>query len=169
MPNMAQAVLKHNTKIVRQATAVTQPEKSCNCRRGHPCPVGGQCLRRSVVYRAAITANNKTEYYTGITGNSFKERLNHHNSDFRNKKQRNSTTLSNHIWELKETSTPYDLSWSIIESAPKYNNNTGKCRLCNREKWYIMFRPEGATINDRSEFYSTCRHRTQNLLSRIKS
>ena len=49
------------------------------------------------------------------------------------------------------------------------NHTTGKCRLCNREKWYIMFKPDGATINDRSEFYSTCRHRTQNLLSRIKS
>ena len=106
---------------------------------------------------------------TAPSTSSFKERFNHHQSDFRNRSKKNSTTLSSHIWDLKEISTQYDLSWSILESAPKYNHTTDKCRLCNREKWYIMFRPEGATVNDRSEFYSTCRHRTQDLLSRVKS
>ena len=32
-----------------------------------------------------------------------------------------------------------------------------------------MFKPEGATLNDRSEFYSTCRHREKNLLEKVKT
>ena len=112
------------------------------------CPVSGQCLRGPVVYRAAITANNNTEYYTGIAGNSFKERVNKHKHDIRSSDKRHSTTMSKHIWELKDSGTDFNLTWSIVENAPIFNHTTQKCRLCNTEKLLIMFNPEGATIND---------------------
>ena len=67
-------------------------------------------------------------------------------------------------WDLKDSETDYDLTWSLVKTAPIYNHTTGICRLCNLEKILIMFKPEGATINDRSEFYSTCRHRLKSLL-----
>ena len=118
-----------------------------------------KCLKGPVVYRAEVTANNKTEYYTGITGNTFKERVTSHFSDFRHIEQRHFTTLSNHIWTLKENNVDYDLVWNLVEESSTYNHTTGKCRLCNREKWHIMFNPEKSTLNTRSEFYSTCRHR----------
>ena len=145
--------------------------RSCNCTRGKTCPVNGQCLKGPVLYRACVVSNNNnnTEYYTGITGNNFKQRVNKHNSDFRNINQKHSTTLSKHIWDLKDSNTDYTLSWEIVEESQIYNHTTRKCRLCNREKWHIMFRPENATLNDRSEFFSTCRHRLKNLLSNVKS
>ena len=116
-----------------------------------------------------MTANNKTEYYTGITGNTFKERVTSHFSDFRHIEQRHSTTLSNHIWTLKENNVDYNLVWNLVEETSTYNHTTGKCRLCNREKWHIMFNPEKSTLNTRSEFYSTCRHRLKNLLEKVES
>ena len=167
MPNMAQAVSRHNQTLVKEEQQQRQV-RMCNCRRGTTCPVGGQCLRGPVIYRAAITANNKTEYYTGLAGNSFKERVNKHNSDLRNSNKRFSTTLSKHVWELKDGGTNYNLQWSIVQNASTYNHTTKKCRLCNTEKLLIMFNPDGATLNDRSEFYSTCRHRLKNLLSKVK-
>ena len=131
--------------------------------------MNGQCLKDPVVYRAAITSDHKTEYYTGIAGNNFKERVNKHKYNIRTASQRHNTTLTNHIWELKDKGEDYDLTWSLIDKAPIFNHTTGSCRLCNKEKWYIMFRPEGATINERTEFYSTCRHRLKNLLCKVKS
>ena len=68
-----------------------------------------KCLRGPVVYRAATTANNNTEYYTGIAGNSFKERINKHKHDLRNSDKRHSTTLSKHIWDLKDSGTDFNL------------------------------------------------------------
>ena len=165
MPNIAQVVSRHNQTINREEE---HPTRLCNCQRGTSCPVEGQCLRGPVIYRAAITANGKTEYYTGLAGNNFKERVNKHNSDFRNSNKRHSTTLSKHLWELKDGGTNFDLKWSIVQNASTYNHTTKKCRLCNTEKFLIMFNPEGATLNDRSEFYSTCRHRLKNLLSKVK-
>ena len=167
MPNMAQSVSRHNQTILKEEEQQHQV-RLCNCARGTTCPVGGQCLRGPVIYRAAITANNKTEYYTGLAGNNFKERVNKHNSDIRNSNKRFSTTLSKHVWELKDGGTNFDIKWRIVQNASTYNHTTKKCRLCNTEKLLIMFNPEGATLNDRSEFYSTCRHRLKNLLSKVK-
>ena len=165
---MAQAVSRHNKSLATQDQAQVEPVRLCNCRRGETCPVGGQCLRGPVVYRAAITANNNTEYYTGIAGNSFKERINKHKHDLRNSDKRHSTTLSKHIWDLKDSGTDFNLSWSLVQNAPIFNHTTKKCRLCNTEKLLIMFKPEVATLNDRSEFYSTCRHRLKNMLCKVK-
>ena len=128
----------------------------------------GQCLRGPVVYRATVSANNTTQYYTGIAGNSFKERFNGHQTSINKNNKRNSTTLSQHIWELKDSGTNFNLSWNIVQNASLFNHSTGKCRLCNTEKLLIMFNPEGDILNSRSEFYSTCRHREKNLLKKVK-
>ena len=45
-----------------------------------------------------------------------------------------------------------------------FNPSNGQCRLCNKEKYFIMFKPEGATLNARSEFYSSCRHKAKHLM-----
>ena len=169
MPSMSQAISRHNGKVARQEQAQQQPvQRTCNCTVGNTCPVEGKCLTGPVLYRADITSNNNTEHYTGLTGNTFKDRYNKHASNLRHSNQRDSTTLSQHIWNLKDNNIDYTLKWNLVEEAPTFNHTTGKCRLCIREKWYIMFRPEQATLNDRTEFYSTCRHRKKNLLQMVK-
>ena len=67
MPNMVQSVSRHNQTILKEQQQQHQV-RLCNCIRGTTCPVGGQCLRGPVIYRAAITANNNTEFYTGMAG-----------------------------------------------------------------------------------------------------
>merc|ERR1711954_482234 len=108
---MAQAVSRHNKKLAIQEQAQEEQVQECNCLQGDKCPVGGQCLRGPLVYRAAVTTNNKTEFYTGIAGNSFKERWDGHNSSLRHSDQRHKTTLSNYIWDLKDSGTNFNLEW----------------------------------------------------------
>ena len=168
MPNISRAISKHNSEVTKPVS--DQSETGCNCRGGtDSCPVGGTCLTTSVIYRATVATAGSTETYTGLTGGTFKKRFDKHNSDFRHIQYRHSSTLSTYIWELKEQRISYKITWRIMDRAPVFNPITKKCRLCCKEKFYIMFKPDGATLNDRDEFYSTCRHRLQQLLGKIKN
>ena len=128
----------------------------------------GNCLIDSVVYRAEITDENSNKTtYTGLTSNAFKTRYYGHRQSFKKRKLQHATTLSAHIWDLKDKNINFDIKWKAVERAPPFNPITKKCRLCLKEKYFIIFQPEGAKLNSRSELYSTCRHRTKGLLSNI--
>ena len=129
------------------------------------CPVEGKCQTRCVVYQATVDTgdNNPPETYTGLTSRRFKDRLYEHRSDFNNQ-DREGTSLSDHIWDLKNANTPYKISWKIVSKCAHFNPTTRSCPLCLREKFFIMFRPGGATLNSRSEIFATCRHRLKPLL-----
>ena len=103
------------------------------------------------------------ETYTGLTSREFKTRLYEHHSDFNNQ-TREGTSLSNFIWKLKSDRIPYTINWKILMRSQSFNPSNKTCSLCLKEKYCIMFRPEGATLNARSEFFSTCRHRLKPLL-----
>ena len=171
MPSMAQAVSRHNVKILSEPStqqAVPAPaEPGCNCKDGPTsCPVQGKCQTESVVYRATVTetATGKIETYTGLTGGKFKDRWYKHSSDMRKERDRNNTSLSAHVWELKERNINYTLKWDFIESAPTFNPVSKKCRLCLKEKFHIMYNHSNSTLNKRQEIFNTCRHRKQRLL-----
>ena len=164
MPNMNQMLAKHNHKITKMQDKTPPPP--CNCVNGpDSCPVGKACQTTSVVYGASVVRedNNTSETYTGLTSRRFKDRLYEHNSDINNE-SREGTGLSHHVWRLKNSNTPYTISWEILSKCPSFNPSNRTCRLCLQEKFHIMFHPEGATLNSRSEFYSTCRHRLKPLL-----
>ena len=164
MPNMGQILAKQNAKVTSRALPA---EEGCNCRRGKVCPLEGKCLMEGVVYQATVEAaddNTPTEKYTGLTGSTFKERHNGHESDFKHSKNETNTTLSQHIWKLKRSEIEYTITWKIIDRGRGYNPSSKSCRLCLLEKYYIMFQPEGATLNKRSELYSHCRHKKKLLL-----
>ena len=74
------------------------------------------------------------------------------------------TTLSNYIWQLKDKNILYNLEWEIISKGADYNPATGICGVCNLEKFFIMFKPGGASLNQRSEFFTHCRHYRKFLL-----
>ena len=105
------------------------------------------------------------EHYTGLTSNTFKKRWNKHEGDFRNTRDKHNTRLSTHIWKLKEDKQNYQMRREILDRAPAHNPVTMKCRLCLKEIYYIIFRPDSASLNSRNELFSTCRHRKQKLLS----
>ena len=111
--------------------------------------------------------NEIIKTYSGLTGNTFKERYYGHSSSFRHRDENNSTTLSTHIWKLKDENKNYNLKWRIIDRGRKFNPINRKCHLCLKEKYHIIFQPEGASLNRRSELFSTCRHRWQQLLDNL--
>ena len=46
--------------------------------------------------------------------------------------------MSTHVWDLKDKNEEYEISWSIIDRANDFNPATRKCRLCLKEKYYII-------------------------------
>ena len=78
-------------------------EKRCNCRgRATVCPLDGECQIRTVIYQATVTAEGVTKTYTGLTDNTFKERYSSHKYSFTHASERDSTTLSQYVWQLKD-------------------------------------------------------------------
>ena len=118
----------------------------CNC-RDHPCPLQtNDCQTDHVIYRATVTDQNQNvNTYTGLTGYTFKKRYDGHTYSFRHRGEK-STTLSSHLWDLTDKNIQYNLNWELVDRAQEFNPSTRKCRLCNKEKYYIIFQPEGATL-----------------------
>ena len=109
--------------------------------------------------------------YLGTAEENFKKRYYNHKTSFKNRGKANDTTLSKHVWEVKdkykETSS---LKWSIVKSVPGYTNITKKCLLCLQEKLEIINYPnQEELLNKRSELISKCRHVNKYLLSNYKS
>ena len=108
-----------------------------------------------------------TNTYIGLSSTAFKARLGVHENSFNNP-EANQTSLSNHIWDLKKKNLDYRVSWKLIDRAKPYSPVTGKCQLCIKEKFYILFYPEMATLNSKSEIYANCRHKKSKLLIKPK-
>ena len=96
MPNMKQYITKHNHQV----------------QKDRECPLNGNCLTKEVIYRAnVVEEDGSTSTYTGLTGSTFKERFYGHASSFRNRDEGHSTTLSSHIWNLKDAGKKFELKW----------------------------------------------------------
>ena len=168
MPNMKKSISRHNYQVQRSEEEPNQPGCNCSGRMG-PCPLDGNCQVSSVVYQATVVdSDNTTNTYTGLTSNTFKKRFYKHRTSFEKENYENPTTLSTHVWDLKSKNKDFDIKWSVIDRAKDYNPATKKCRLCLKEKFYIIFQPDGATLNLRSELFSSCRHKIWKTLSKLK-
>ena len=164
---MKSQVSRHNTKLLNSET-VDQVDP-CVCTE-FECPLNGLCESKNVVYQATISSDDgRVENYIGCT-KYFKKRYYGHRSDMNNpaNKDKNRSTLANYVWKLKDERKNFDIKWKIIDRGPLYNPLTKKCRLCIKEKYYIIMKPHMATLNKRSELYNTCRHRLTDLLSKSK-
>ena len=66
---------------------------------------------------------------------------------------------------LEALNIPYNIKWDILcETKVAFYPPTGYCKLCTMEKYFIMFNPDDASLNLRSEFFSHCRHKERHLL-----
>ena len=99
MESMKSVINRHNSKVLRQDQRTEdEPEKKCKCRKKEECPLKGQCLTSSIVYRATVTTNDQEQkHYIGMTESNFKSRFRNHKMSFNNKKYSSSTSLSAHI------------------------------------------------------------------------
>ena len=90
--------------------------------------------------------NSNCSTYTGLTSNTFKQRYYGHRHSFKKRDSDHSTTLSSHIWDLKDENKNYEIQWSIIDRAPDCIPITRICGLWIKEKCYVIFQPEGASF-----------------------
>ena len=142
-------------------------KKECNYRKKTECPVENTCLQEGVVYQATIRrGDGKVDTYIGLTATSFKERWRNHKSNFKTRNPKNATALSKHIWKLEDQGTNFELSWKIVSRAKPFNHVTNRCQLCIREKYFIIYKPEMASINSRNEIAGPCLHKHGKLLKK---
>ena len=164
--NIEKIISGHNKKFPKES----QSEPMCNCRGGaNNCPLNGNCLKGSLVYKAEIKTTNSTAIYIGASANNFKERYRNHVLSFKHPRYQHNTSLSKYIWELKEDNKPFEISWSIAGRAPAYSPEAKSCRLCILEKTLILTSKDKNILNKRSELMNKCRHRTKFLLSNHKT
>ena len=100
-----------------------------------------------------------------MTRRIFNERLCGHTGAFTHEVKRNSFRLSQLIWELKDEGIQPTVTWSRLARAPSFSPATRRCLLCATEKYFIIEKPETASINKKHELYSHCRCMDHLLLS----
>ena len=169
MPNIGDKISAHNKQILEgnrgtngQGNPIVPPGRdNCNCRIKTDCPLEGECLSESIIYKA--TVDNK-ETYIGLAGGTFKQRFTAHKASFRHSDRRNDTQLSKYVWEMKDQGLNPTIKWEILDHAPSYTPTLGRCILCLKEKEKILYFKEQCSLNSRNEIISHCRHRRKYLL-----
>ena len=175
MPNMKTKISRHNAQRLAADRVQHVAEPRCNCQQ-FPCPIpgGNQCRSVNAVYQATIKVEPRPEVenevevvhtYVGAT-QDFKERYYGHRSSFSNPAYRTSTTLSKCVWKLKEDNRNFTIRWRIIDRGAAYRPSSKRCNLCLKEKYWIIFHPEMASLNDNSEIWTPCMHRHSTFLKK---
>ena len=163
--NMAQLMKKHNNKILSQ-TKTTETATRCNCRNKNTCPTPGKCCTPCVIYKAEVQ-NEEKAFYIGQTDGEFKTRYNNHTHSFRKEEKRNSTTLSQYIWDKGLQPEP-TIKWAILKKCRSYAPGHSFCGLCNTEKKHIIRNSsDPKNINKKTDLGKKCLHIRGATLSEI--
>ena len=125
----------------------------------------GKCLTSNIIYQAKVTTHNTVETYISLTATEFKTRYNNHMATLRHSSKRNITELSKCIWSLEDKNINYSITWKIICNSTASYNDKHNCNLCIAEKYYIIYRPEMASLNERRGLITSCRHLSRYMLS----
>ena len=111
--------------------------------------------------------NLKRDIHIGLCDTTFKLRYRNHVCSFKNERYKHATELSKYIWSLKDKSIPYNIKWRKVKQARSYSNISKRCNLCLWEKYFIIYKPDMLTLNNRSELVSNCRHSKKFLLKNV--
>ena len=180
-PNMKQIISAHNRKVLADKKPPIPLEEepeltNCNCSKRRMevegCPLQGKCLETNVVYLAEVVetkvdGKEEVEKYVGCT-TEFKTRLRNHEKSFNNPEYKHETVLSTHIWECKSRSSTWKVNWKILDRGQPFNPVTKTCKLCVRERFYIIRKPHLASLNYRQEIGTFCPHIRMSLLRNIE-
>ena len=108
------------------------------------------------------------EEYIGCSEPPFKQRFANHTQSFNKAAHKNSTRLSQYVWDLKDQSAIFSIKWDIQARSSKYKCGSGKCDLCLAEKLSILKSNPDVSLNKRSEIANKCRHKNKHKLSKLK-
>ena len=155
MPSVGKIIDSHNKKIISPPDITP----ACKC-RDQNYPVNGECEKSGIIYQCVVkeTASGNVQSYVGLTERSFKDHHTKHKKSFRTRGYHRSS-LSTHIWSLKDQNIDFETSWEIIDKAKPYSPSTKICNLCIREVYHIMYHKDKASLNKRSEFFGYCLHK----------
>ena len=70
----------------------------------------------------------------------------------------NLTAFSKHVGCLKEAGLKFKITQKILKQTSPHNPVSNRCNLCLWEKYFIICRPELATLKKRNELVTSCRH-----------
>ena len=114
------------------------------------------------------------ETYTGISYPVWKIRMYRHHTTFNNQPtglrlpwlitSGTSNALTRGQDEC-EHSIDYEVTWKILARGPGYNPITGMCQLCLKESFLLLFHPETASLNKKTEIYQSCKHKKFKFLA----
>jgi hypothetical protein len=107
------------------------------------------------------------EKYVGYT-TDYKTRFMHHEKSFNNQDYKHETVLSTHIWECKARGSTWKVNWKILDRGQPFNPVTKTCKLCTRERFYILRKPHLASLNHRQEIGTFCPHLKMYLLRNVE-
>ena len=157
LPNISRIISKHNSKVLRGGIA---DPPACSCELG-ACPAEGRCETSGVVYQATVNYQGKVDTYVGLTARKFIARHTEHYRNFENRNPKNSTSLSRKIWDLEDNQHNFEIKWKILQNCKPYQPGSSECKLCLTEIYFILFQPENATLNSKSEIMGKCRHKNK--------
>ena len=165
--NMKRIIQSHNNKILNNKENSNDKMCSCPSTKKNNCPLQNKCLSKCIVYKATVKKSNK--FYLGISANEFKSRIAKHKSSFRHEKEKTSTTLSKHCWEINDVPEP-DIEWQILKKSTPRVAGAKECQLCLEEKLQILKQSGNSMcLNRRSELSNRCFifHRSKHKLASI--
>ena len=166
---MSAIIATHNKKLLSKKLPNENEEtpKKCNCRKKPECPLDGRCCEKCIVYKAEIEIENTVKNYIGCTQDMFKTRYSNHKQSFKDKKLKNSTTLSALVWDKNLNPNP-KIKWSVLKKSCKYTPGNRYCDVCISEKTEILkASADKNNINKRSDIASLCVHRNKHKLDRF--
>ena len=120
------------------------------------------CLMSNIVYEATVTSNLPQygeKKYIGLCESTFKKRFSAHKTSFNRERYRNQTTLSTEVWRIKESNGIPTIVWRALRKSKAFTPESGRCALCEAEKFEIVNFPGRNLLNKRSEIIAKCRHR----------
>ena len=110
-------------------------------------------------YEAEVTTKPSVRTYVGSTGGEFKKRFGEHRTSFNNRSYGDATTLSRHIWSIKDHDIGFDVKWRILRNMRDGSKRISRtCYTCNLERMEISLADQKKTLNKRSELISKCKH-----------
>ena len=118
MPNIKSTINAHNRTVISKIRegGSSKYGEGCNCREvKEACPLRGECLKTSLVYRAEVVSGGVSKFYIGLTSTTFKARWANHKTSFNLGTKEHENTLSTYIWTLKKQNMPYIIRWEILE------------------------------------------------------
>ena len=144
----------------------------CNCTRS-VCPLPleknppNNCRQNDIIYQGEIKKNEteSIKTYKGCTSDQFKNRVSVHRNTFNDTNKKNNTEMAKAVHALVESGHSYTIKWKIIDKTSSYRPGDKFCKLCNLEKYHILFKKEETDVN--TFRLEKCRHKRKQHLGAI--